>query len=51
MAKVLDQGMEIVVRIKFVTCISFWNALKLRLAGGKAIKEFIDAKLERMNEL
>lgn len=41
-----DQEIGIKVRINFLTDISLWNALKLRLAGGKVIKEFIDARLE-----
>lgn len=36
------------VDIKFVTSISLWDALKLRLAGGEVIKEMIE---KRINEI
>jgi len=46
MAKI--NSVEIVVCIKFLTKISFWQALKLRLAGGEAIKKFIETKIEEI---
>ena len=39
---------EIVVCVKFSTKISFWQALKLRLAGGEAIRKFIETKVEEI---
>lgn len=35
---------EVIIYIKFITKISLWDSFKLRLAGGKAIKEFIEKR-------
>lgn len=40
----------IYVDIKFNTKISFWDALKLRLAGGKVIEAFLKEKLMETKE-
>ncbi len=36
----------IVVTVKMETDISFWDALKLRLAGGQAIQKFIETRVK-----
>ena len=44
----MNMDAEIYIKINFITGISFWNALKLRLAGGEAIKAFIEAEMEKI---
>jgi len=46
----MDNSIQVKVIIKVETDISFWNALKLRLAGGQAIREFIATKVAETNQ-
>jgi len=36
----------IFVDVEMKTNISFWNALKLRLAGGKAVEKLIETRIK-----
>ena len=47
--KEIDGG-TITVKIKFVTNISWFDALKLRLAGREAVKEFIETRFNETRE-
>lgn len=40
-------NMAIVIDVEMKTKISFWQAFKLRLAGGEAIQKFIEEKVEK----
>ena len=40
----------VTVEYNFVTKLSFWNALKIRLAGGMFLEKFIRQKIEEMKE-
>ena len=40
----------IVLRVKFIPDISWWDALKLRLAGGHAIRETIEQTTKQMEK-
>ncbi len=45
------QKLEIVISVKMVTDISWFDAIKLRLSGGQAIREFIESKVIEANEI
>ena len=45
-----DRVVRVTVSVNFETNMSFWTALKLRLAGGKAIEEYIKEHIEEMND-
>jgi hypothetical protein len=38
---------EAKVRVKIEVHIGFWQAIKLRIAGGKAMEEFLRASMEK----
>jgi len=50
MAIINNEELTVTVKIKFVTEISWLSALKLRLAGGEAIKELMETKVDEFNE-
>jgi len=40
--KMKNQEIKITINLQFKTEISLWNALKLRLCGGEAIKQYME---------